>query len=377
MFRVFESCGFEYKVLRPIKYGRDGDPALLAARREYFGTDTIAVELRPLHVEQDTETKVRARLSEELQLGRFLRHRNIGEVLGYAVDGNQPYVVLEHVAGCSLETLLDAAVLVKRKLSVGFAATVALSVADALDHAHRCVDEKGRPLHIVHRAVSPANIQISHRGRVKLVNFGSAYSELIGRYRTPTGLLRGDAAYLAPEALREFQAPKNRRRAPTRTPPDKKADVFSLGLVLLGALTGWHPLDPPDSLEPERSTFLLPGTQVETEPAIPLGILTARLLNFGEEDVERTTKKLDVRLRRIIAKALQVDPTERYQSALTMADDLRGYLRDYWPRYQAGGLAAEVAMLIRAARKLNEHVAYSVTEPGILPAPVDQPWNVQ
>lgn len=49
-------------------------------------TDTIAVELRPLHVEQETETKVRARLSEELQLGRFLRHRNIGEVLGYAVD---------------------------------------------------------------------------------------------------------------------------------------------------------------------------------------------------------------------------------------------------------------------------------------------------
>ena len=105
--------------------------------------------------------------------------------------------------------------------------------------------------------------------------------------------------------------------------------------------------------------------------------LTARLLNFGEEDVERTTKKLDVRLCRIIAKALQVDPSERYQSALTLADDLRGYLSDYWPKYRAGDLAAEMTLLIRAARKLNEHVAYSVTTPGILPALVDQPWNVQ
>jgi serine/threonine protein kinase len=375
MIRVFESCGFEYLVLRPIKYGRDGAPVLLAARREYLGTDTTTVELRPLHVTHETALQVRARLSEELQLSRFLSHRNIGKVLGYAVEGNQPYLVLEHVPGCSLETVLDASALVKRKVSVGFAVTIALAVADALDHAHQCLGEEEHPLHIVHRAVSPANIQISQRGQVKLVNFGSAYSELIGRYRTPTGLLRGDAAYIAPEVLREFQAPKNRRRAPARTPPDKRADIFSLGLVLLGALTGWHPLDPPDSVEAGGEAHLLPGTQVETTPAIPLEILTARLLHFGSKDVERSTRRLAERLRRIIAKALQIDPSERYQSALSLADDLRGYISDYWPKYHEGNLAAEMATLIRAARKLDEHVAYSVTESGILPAPVDRPWN--
>ncbi|WP_224370460.1 serine/threonine-protein kinase [Hyalangium versicolor] len=377
MIRVFESCGFEYMVLRPIKYGRDGDPVLLAARKEYLGTATTTVELRPLFATQKKPApEVKARLSEELQLSKHLQHPNIGQVLGYAIDGAQSFLVLEHEPGCSLETILDAAALVKRKVSAGFAVTVAMAIADALDHAHRCADEEGRPLHVVHRAVSPTNIQISQRGQVKLVNFGSAYSELMGRYQTPTGLLRGDAAYIAPEVLREFQTPRKRRRAAARSPPDSRADIFSLGLVLLGELTGWHPLDPPDSLEDAVSTFVLPGTRVETEPIIPLEVLAPRLVNFGSKDVDRATKRLAVRLRRIIAKALQVDPSKRYPSALAMADDLRGYMHDSWPQYHEGELAAETAALIRAARKLDEHVAYGVTEPGILPTPVDVPGNI-
>ncbi|HYH97709.1 MAG TPA: hypothetical protein VD972_17175, partial [Hyalangium sp.] len=115
--------------------------------------------------------------------------------------------------------------------------------------------------------------------------------------------------------------------------------------------------------------------QVETTPTIPLEILTARLLHFGSKDVERATRRLAERLRRIIAGALQVDPAERHQSALTLADELRGYMSDSWPKYHERNLAAEMATLISAARKLDEHVAYSVTESGILPAPVDQPWN--
>jgi serine/threonine-protein kinase len=185
MVHVFESCGFEYTVLRPIKLTRDGDPVLLAARRDYFGVETTAIELRPLHLTHENATRVRARLWEELQLSQSLRHPNIGEVLGFAVDREQPYLVMEHLSGCSLETVLDAAALVRHKVSAGFAATVSLAVADALDHASQCVGEEGSALHVVHRAVSPANIQISQRGRVKLVNFGSAYSELIGRHQTP------------------------------------------------------------------------------------------------------------------------------------------------------------------------------------------------
>jgi eukaryotic-like serine/threonine-protein kinase len=367
MVHVFESCGFEYKVIRPIQLAREEEPVLLAARREYFGEKTTLVELRPLPGATQSGSSVKARLREELHLSQHLRHPNIGKVLGFAVDGKHVYRVMEHLVGCTLETALDAAALARRKVSVGFAATVALAVAEALEHAHQCVDERGRPLHVVHRAVSPANIHISQRGHVHLVNFGSAWSEMLERLRTPEGLLRGDAAYLAPEVLREFLQPRKNRRAKGRTPPDRRADVFSLGLVLLGVLAGWHPMDPPDSVEAGVEMGLPPGLQVEMTPTIPLRLLAHRILHFGPQDVQRAARKLPLRLRRIIAKALQVEPSERYPSALAMAEELRGFLSEECPTYREAEVAQERAELIRAAKKLRENVAYSVTEPGILP----------
>jgi len=367
MVHVFESCGFEYKVIRPIQLAREEEPVLLAARKEYFGEKTTLVELRPLHLTQQNATSVKARLREELQLSQHLRHPNIGEVLGFAVDGVHVDRVMEHLVGCTLETVLDAAALARRKVSVGFAATAALVVAEALEHAHQCTDERGRPLRVVHRAVSPANIHISQRGRVHLVNFGSAYSELLERLRTPEGLLRGDAAYLAPEVLRSLRGPRKRRGAKGRTAPDRRADIFSLGLVLLGMLTGWHPLDPPDTVEADGDTGLPPGLQVEMTPAIPLGPLARRLLHFGPKDVERAARKLPLRLRQIIAKALQVEPSERYPSAQAMSEELRGFMSAERPTHREAEVAEERAGLIRAAKKLRENVAYSVTEPGILP----------
>ncbi len=367
MLHVFESCGFEYKVLRPIQLACDGAPVLLATRSDYFGVETTTVELRPLPIADQSIRTVKARLWEEVQVSQRLRHRHISEVLGYAVDGRTPYLVREHVTGCTLETILDAAALARRRVSVGFAATVALAVAQALEHAHQSVDEQGRPLHLVHRAVSPANIHVSKAGHVKLVNFGSAYSELSGRLQTPQWLLRGDAAYLAPELLRELQGPGKRRLAKRRTIPSKQADVFSLGLVLLGMLTGGHPLDPPDAVGAEAEAGLPPDLQVEVPPLIPLEQLAYRLLRFGPKEVQRAARRLPLRLRRILAKALQPEPAERYPSALEMAEELRGFLSEACPKYGEREVAAERTMLIGAARRLRDNAAYSVLEPGILP----------
>jgi serine/threonine-protein kinase len=221
--------------------------------------------------------------------------------------------------------------------------------------------------------VSPTNIQISHQGRVKLVNFGAAYSKLVGRHRTPDWLLKGAPAYLAPEVLRAFQLPGSRRHATARTPPGKRADLFSLGLILLGTITGWHPLDPPDALEVDAEPLLLPETRTETTPFIPLGILAARLLRFGPKDVARASSKLPERLRAIISRALQVEPPERYPSALAMADDLGEFLSSTRPQYGEAEVAAEVARLVSAAKRLDAPEAYSVAGEGVLPAPVDLP----
>ena len=119
---------------------------------------------------------------------------------------------------------------------------------------------------------------------------------------------------------------------------------------------------------------MLPGTHVETAPIIPLGLLATRLLHFGPKQVERAARKLPIGLRRIISKALQVEPSQRYPSALAMAADLREFLSSACPTFHEAEVAAERAALLRAAKKLHANVAYSVTEPGILPA--ESPWSV-
>ena len=110
------------------------------------------------------------------------------------------------------------------------------------------VDEEGRPLHLVHRAVGPMRIRLGANGRVQLTNFGAAYSELLGRIRTPRtppgrpGLHRpGNPPGLPPArgGQRDLLTPRNL---------DGRADIFSLGLVLLEMLLASYPLDPPDSL---------------------------------------------------------------------------------------------------------------------------------
>jgi len=375
MVRVFESCGWEYTVLRPLRQTRQGGPVLLAARRPYLGGETTAVELRPLPVTRETATSVKARLAEELQLSKHLRSPHFGGVLGFAVSGERPYLVAEHVPGCSLESLINAAALRGSKLSAGFAVAVAMAVADALDHAHHCRDEQGQPLRIVHRAVSPANIWISRHGRVQLVNFAAAYSEWVGRQRTPPGLLRGDAAYSAPEVLRAFQAPRG-RRVTARVPPDPRADLFSLGLVLLETLTAVHPLDPPDALEVGAGPRLAPNTRAETTPLIPLELLAARLLRFGPGEVERAASRLPRQLHALLARALQAEPAERYPSARAMAEELRELMRGAWPHLGEAQVAAEAAQLLRAARKLHDPGAYGALEDGVLPEPADVPRSV-
>ena len=58
---------------------------------------------------------------------------------------------------------------------------------DALHHAHSAKDDQGRPLHVIHRAVTPMTIGLGRDGKVKLCNFGAALSELMGRVPTPRG----------------------------------------------------------------------------------------------------------------------------------------------------------------------------------------------
>ncbi len=314
--------------------------------------------------------ELQRRALEEVQLARYLHHPNIAAVHGYAVYGGHPYVVMEHMHGCFLLTVMDAALQSRIRLTPAFASFVAAQVAEALEYAHRCVDDGGRPLQLVHRAVGPLRIHLGQGGRVKLTNFGAALSELLGRVPTPTGLLRGDANYLAPEILQNALNPA--RDAPDALTPrdlDGRADIFSLGLVLLEMSAASYPLDPPEALSPPVSMLLPAHVRSQRPPLLRLETLADRVLHLGPEEVRRASETVPEPLRRIVTRALRQAPAERYPTAGDMAAELHHYLGTLERPYGARELDEEVARILKHVADHRTLDAYGTVERGVLPLP--------
>jgi serine/threonine-protein kinase len=366
---TFESGGFRYEVFHSLLEHVDYDTLFLSwcrplkekARRRL-------VVLKQVEVPEGLKGRTRA--IEEVQLAEHLHHPKIARVYRLAEYQGSPYVVMEHTAGAFLATVIGSALLLDRKLSHAFAAFIASEVANALDYAHHCEDDRGRELHIIHRAVSPVTIRIGRNGRVKLTNFGAAFSELLGRVPTPPKVLRGNFAYAAPEIIRSVT---QKGRAGLLSPKgiDSRADIFSLGLVLLEIIAGNHPLDPLDTLPPEvsrRALRLVSGVRAEQSAWASIEVLADRLLRFGPEDVERIAHKAPAPLKKVALRALQSDPTKRYQSAAEMRDDLRAFLASLRQPFGAPEAAAELVDIIKSAAALKRLDAHPV-EFGVLPWP--------
>ncbi|WNG50197.1 serine/threonine protein kinase [Archangium minus] len=366
---TFESGGFRYEVFRTLLEHVDYDTLFLSwcrplkekARRRL-------VVLKQVEVPEGREGRTRA--IEEVQLAEYLHHPRIGRVLRLAEYQGDPFVVMEYTPGAFLATLIGSALLLDRKLSPALAAFIAAEVANALDYAHHCEDDRGRELHIIHRAVCPTTIRLGRNGRVKLTHFGAAFSELLGRVPTPPRVLRGNFAYAAPEIIRSVS---EKGRAGLLSPKgiDSRVDIFSLGLVLLEMIAGHHPLDPPDVLPPEvsrRALRLVSGVKAEQSAWASIEVLADRLLRFGPEDVERIAQQAPAPLMKVALRALQSDPAERYQSAAELRDDLRAYLRSLGPPFGATEAAAELADILKKASALKRKDAHPV-EMGVLPWP--------
>src|SRR5207302_6991285 len=92
------------------------------------------------------------------------------------VDGEY-FLAMELVDGCDLRELLNACIDRRRPLPPGVACYIAGEVAGALAYAHALSGEDGRPLHIVHRDVSPSNVMVTPTGGIKLLDFGIALAD--------------------------------------------------------------------------------------------------------------------------------------------------------------------------------------------------------
>lgn len=158
-----------------------------------------------------------ARFEREARIAARLSHPNIARTLRVEIIEGELCLIQEFVDGMNVSRLLRQAG--PQPLPAWAAAYVVGEVAAALNYAHEFGD-----LEIVHRDVTPENIMLSYVGDVKLIDFGISRSRVDGTL-TSLGAVVGRRAYMAPEVWAGQR-------------PDKRADVYALGVVLWEMLTG-------------------------------------------------------------------------------------------------------------------------------------------
>ena len=251
------------------------------------------------------------RFKREGRILARLAHPHIAQLLDAGVSAaGQPYLVLEHVDGERIDEYCD-----RHGLDLHARLRLFLDVLDAVAQAHASL--------IVHRDIKPSNVLVAHDGGVKLLDFGIAKLLEDEEGGAPTALTAEGAAALTPA----YAAPEQVTGQPVST----ATDIYSLGVLLYGLLTGRHPAG-------ERTSPAdLVRAIVETEPTRPSEAVTRTRPADAVSADDAATKRASSpdKLRRllrgdldtIVGKALKKNPAERFTSVTALAEDIRRYLR--------------------------------------------------
>ena len=217
-----------YEIIR--KLGAGGMAEVHLARRfGASGWDKI-VALKLLRPEHRGRAELERLLLSEAKLGARFAHPGLVHVHDLGLADGIYYLCMDYVDGCDL-----AALLARAPLPPALALLVGEQIAAALAYVHQLTDERGRPLGLVHRDVSPTNVLVSRTGEVKLSDFGIAKATAEGD-RTWGRVRKGKYAYMAPEQI-------------SGEGLTAAADLFALGVTLHECLLGRRPFDGEGPLE--------------------------------------------------------------------------------------------------------------------------------
>jgi serine/threonine protein kinase len=216
----------QYRLLDRIAVGGMAEVFSATQPQQGAGADRTVVVKRMLP-RIASDPSARAMFAEEARLGRHVRHTNVVQVIDYGESEQNPYLVLEYVKGVDLWRLMRFLTRTGQTLSVSEAVFVAREMLIGLHAVHEATDEQGTRLGVVHRDVSPSNVLLSVHGDVKLGDLGIARSRLREKFPGTSmhDRAKGKLGYLAPEQVKG-------------TEPDRRADVFSAGVVTAELLMG-------------------------------------------------------------------------------------------------------------------------------------------
>jgi serine/threonine protein kinase/tetratricopeptide (TPR) repeat protein len=269
------------------------DPALLR---------TVAIKV--VSRSQAEKSDAQMRFLREARAASAINHPNIVTIYEIGETDEQAYIVMEYVDGLSLRDLIRSRDNPER------IADIALQICDALEEAHS--------RRVIHRDIKPENILVSHRGQVKVVDFGLAKG--VGMTRrggatdiqnlTDSGTVMGTLSYMSPEQLRGEEL-------------DEGTDIFSFGLVLYELLTGRLPFAGDTPFEVAAAILKDSASPVDNLPAgVPLGIerVVERLLEKEREKRFRSFADVRREIRALVKPAGESNRTIELPSGQSPRD---------------------------------------------------------
>src|SRR2546427_2101545 len=251
------------------------------------------VALKLLPPEYVSQQDRRRRFFQEARAASALNHPHILTVYEVGEDDGKPYIAMEYVEGETLRQKIRS-----RALPVMETLEIAIQIAEGLARAH----DAG----IIHRDLKPENLMIRRDGYAKILDFGLAKliaqreralaadsgQKTLLRVETESGALMGTVNYMSPEQLLGQRV-------------DRRCDVFSFAVVLCEMLTGTAPFVHDNRIDTMHAIL-------HREPRLP-----------GASQPE-----LPGDIHRILAKALQKTPKDRYQTVTELAVELKALKRD-------------------------------------------------
>ncbi|WP_455205265.1 protein kinase domain-containing protein [Kaarinaea lacus] len=247
----------------------------------YLGSDpkigrTVAIKTLPLSEEFEERQldEVRGRFFREAETAGRLNHPNIVTIFDVGEEHDLAYIAMDFIKGEGLDVYSHPETL----LSIEEVFYIGITVAEALDYAHA----QG----VVHRDIKPGNIIYERDSQsLKVTDFGIAC--VTDNTKTRTGTVLGSPSFMSPEQLSGDKV-------------DGRSDIYSLGITLYQLFTGILP-------------FM----------ADSMASLAFKIANEKPKGIRKVRSDLPTCLTRIINKAVEKDPSLRYQTGTAFAEALR------------------------------------------------------
>ena len=225
--------------------------------------------------------------TSEARLAALLQHENIAATFDFGEVDGRYFMAMEYLFGKDLHSVIQTAKVTKT-LTPQIAVMICLKICEAMGYAHALTDLQGVPLKIIHRDLTPHNIFLTYDGKIKIIDFGIAKTELHDN-KTRVGVVKGKITYMSPEQL-------------SGDALDLRSDIFSIGILLYEMLSGRR------MYTGDTATLIRKAITVEYER------------------LETVLAGLNPNIYRVLDRTLTVDPKDRYQSCEEMQADLEACL---------------------------------------------------